>query len=72
MIVIGIPLWSAMLFGGLILLLLIIDAFLAMEVWSWTECRWIIDDILLDYPVKRCTSAVRVTPQPLLDWLGGL
>jgi hypothetical protein len=72
MIVIGIPLWSFMLFWGLVLLLVVIDAFLAMDVWPWTECRWITDDVLLNYPVERYTSAVQVTPQPLLDWLEGL
>jgi len=69
MILIAVPLWSFMLLFGGLLLLAVIDVFLALDFWPWAECLWVIDDVWLDYPAKRCTSAVQLTPQAVIDWL---
>ena len=45
----------------------VIESFLALDFWPRAECRWLIDDVQLDYPVKKCASTVQLTPQALID-----
>jgi len=67
----GIGAGCALLVGIVVvvpMLLAVLDSFLALDIWPWTECVWDYSGYF-DYPVKRCTSSVSVFPDWLRDWL---